>query len=158
MAIPPFSQFLEEQRTPVYRFLLASVGPDDADDVFQETFLAALRAYGRLKDASNLRGWVLTIAARKVIDLARSRRRQPLPIPRLEDLAEAAPDARSTDGSDPLWVALHRLPTKQRAAVAMRHVLDMAYGDIAAALGITEEAVRANVYQGTKRLRKEWRA
>jgi DNA-directed RNA polymerase specialized sigma24 family protein len=63
-ANPPFQVFLEEQRTMVYRFLLAQVGPNDADDCFQESFLAALRAYPKVGDCSNLRGWVLTIASR----------------------------------------------------------------------------------------------
>ena len=79
--IPPFQSFLEEHRAVVYRFLRASVGPADADDAFQETFLAALRSYPRLRDASNLRGWVLTIATRKAIDVARSRSRRPLLVP-----------------------------------------------------------------------------
>ena len=53
--IPPFSQLLEEHRTDVYRFLFATVGPQAADDCFQETFLSALRAYPELRDARNLR-------------------------------------------------------------------------------------------------------
>ncbi|MGH2580813.1 MAG: RNA polymerase sigma factor, partial [Actinomycetota bacterium] len=53
MSLPPFATFLEEHRVPVYRFLLASVGPGNADDCFQETFLAALRAYPKLRDESN---------------------------------------------------------------------------------------------------------
>ena len=43
----------------VYRFLMATVGPNEADDCFQETFLAALRAYPDLKHGDNLRAWVL---------------------------------------------------------------------------------------------------
>ena len=56
----------------MHRFLIASVGPVDADDCYQETWLAALRAYPRLRDASNLRSWILTIAHRKAIDHVRS--------------------------------------------------------------------------------------
>ncbi|MGH2727504.1 MAG: RNA polymerase sigma factor, partial [Actinomycetota bacterium] len=65
MRLPPFQRILDAHRDEVYRFLLAAVGPHEADDCFQETFLAALRAYPDLKDAGNLRGWVLTIANRK---------------------------------------------------------------------------------------------
>ena len=72
---PPFQRFLDEQRDAVWRFLVAAVGRDAADDCFQETFLAALRAYPKLRDASNLRAWVLTIAHRKAIDHHRARRR-----------------------------------------------------------------------------------
>jgi len=59
---PPFQRFLDAHRDLVWRFLVSSVGPVDAEDCFQETFLAALRAYPRLRAGSNLRAWVLTIA------------------------------------------------------------------------------------------------
>ncbi len=47
--VPPFQGFLDAHRATVYRFLMVAVGPQDADDVFQETFLAALRAYPDLR-------------------------------------------------------------------------------------------------------------
>ena len=56
MTPPPFQRFLDEQREPVWRFLVASVGREHADDCFQETFISALRAYPKLRDAENLRG------------------------------------------------------------------------------------------------------
>jgi RNA polymerase sigma factor (sigma-70 family) len=152
--IPPFQAFLEDHRTIVYRFLLGSVGPGDADDCFQETFLAALRAYPRLRDGEHLRSWVLTIATRKAIDAGRARARRPLPVadPGSEPAGE---QPMPPDADDPLWRAVRDLPPKQRAAVVHRFVLDRAYPDVAAALGTTEEAARANVAQGLKRLRKE---
>ena len=72
--LPPFQSFLEQHRRPVLGFLRAMVGTDAADDCFQETFLAALRAYPRA-DGRNLRAWVLTIARRKAIDHHRARAR-----------------------------------------------------------------------------------
>ena len=73
--IPAFQTFLDEHRTVVYRFLVAAAGPNDADDCFQETFVAALRAYPKLENGDNLRAWVLAIATRKVIDAGRARNR-----------------------------------------------------------------------------------
>ncbi|MGI8585098.1 MAG: RNA polymerase sigma factor, partial [Thermoleophilaceae bacterium] len=78
-APPPFQAFLDEHRSAVLAFLLATVGPVEADDCFQETFLAALRAYPDLRDGRNLRGWVMTIAHRKAIDAVRARARRPVP-------------------------------------------------------------------------------
>ena len=72
MRLPPFSVFLEEYRVPVFRFLMASVGPDHADDCFQETFLSALRAYPRLQPGTNLRAWILTIAGRALVAAPRA--------------------------------------------------------------------------------------
>ena len=53
---------LDEHGSDVLGFLVASVGPHDAEDCFQETFIAALRTYPRLEHGRNLRSWLLTIA------------------------------------------------------------------------------------------------
>jgi len=79
MRLPPFQDLLDGNREAVYRFLVAAVGHQDADDCFQETFLAALRAYPRLERADNLRGWLLTIARNKALD--HHRRRHSIPFP-----------------------------------------------------------------------------
>jgi RNA polymerase sigma factor (sigma-70 family) len=149
MGLPPFSAFLEEHRVPVYRFLVASVGREHADDCFQETFLAALRAYPRLRPDSNLRGWILTIAARKAIDHGRGVRRRPLPVAELPD----RPGAAVPDGEPELWRAVRELPPMQRAAVIHRYVLDLPYAEVAAAMGTSEEAARANAREARKKLR-----
>jgi RNA polymerase sigma factor (sigma-70 family) len=149
MTPPPFAAFLEEHRVPVYRFLLASVGPGDADDCFQETFLAALRAYPKLREESNLRAWVLTIATRKAIDHGRARTRRAIPVEEVPD----RPLHAQADGDPELWRAVRALPVPQRAAVVHRYVLDLPYADVARALGCTEEAARASAYEGRKKLR-----
>jgi RNA polymerase sigma factor (sigma-70 family) len=149
MKLPPFQRLLEEHRTDVYRFLVASVGRQAADDCFQETFLSALSAYPRLRDASNLRGWLFTIATRKAMDHWRGERRRPLPVEQLPE-----PVAREHPEGDPeLWTAVGSLPPMQRAAVIHRYVLDLPYAEIADALGISEEAARANTYEGRRKLR-----
>ena len=149
MKLPPFQRLLEEHRTDVYRFLVASVGRQAADDCFQETFLSALRAYPRLRDASNLRGWLFTIATRKAMDHWRGERRRPLPVEQLPE--PVAPE--QPDGDAELWTAVGSLPPMQRAAVIHRYVLDLPYAEIADALGISEEAARANTYEGRRKLR-----
>jgi RNA polymerase sigma factor (sigma-70 family) len=133
----------------VYRFLVAAVGPQEADDCFQETFLSALRAYPRLRDASNLRGWLYTIATSKAMDHWRASRRRPVPV--------ATPPERPApergDGEPELWRAVAALPPMQRAAVIQRYVLDLPYAEVAVALGCSEEAARANAYEGRRKLR-----
>jgi RNA polymerase sigma factor (sigma-70 family) len=149
MTLPPFATFLEEHRVPVYRFLLSSVGPSDADDCFQETFLAALRAYPKLRGESNLRAWVLTIATRKAIDHGRARARRAVPARQLPE----RPTNEEADGDPELWRAVRGLPPMQRAAVVHRYVLDLPYAEVAAAIGCSEEAARANAMEGRKKLR-----
>src|ERR1700693_3067896 len=93
VVLPPFQQLLDAHGRDVHRFLVASVGHPDADDCYQETWLAALRAYPRLRDASNLRSWILTVAHRKAIDSHRARSRSPAPVAEVETLAGAAPSS-----------------------------------------------------------------
>ena len=162
--VPPFQSFMEANGPVVHRFLVAAVGPVDAEDCFQETFLAALRAYPRLEDGRNLRGWVLTIATRKAIDFGRARRARRESGRSVDDAALHGVAARGSDvalgtvdDDDGLWRAVRSLPPRQRAAVAHRFVLDRKYADIALSLGCSVEAARANVYQGLKRLREEMR-
>ncbi|MGH2900912.1 MAG: RNA polymerase sigma factor, partial [Solirubrobacteraceae bacterium] len=78
--LPPFQRVLDAHRDDVLRHLIAMLGRHDADDAFQETFLAALRAYPRLTSDRNLRGWLLTIAHNKALDVHRARRRTPVPV------------------------------------------------------------------------------
>jgi predicted RNA polymerase sigma factor len=67
MALPAFQSLIDSHGPDVHRFLVAQVGSSDAEDCYQETWIAALRAYPRLAHGENLRGWVLTIAGRKAI-------------------------------------------------------------------------------------------
>jgi DNA-directed RNA polymerase specialized sigma24 family protein len=71
-----------------------------------------------------------------------------------------APDAEPRIGpieaaDDGLWVAVRRLPPKQRAALVHRFVLDLDYRAISERMATSEEAARQNVSAGLRRLRKE---
>ena len=97
--LPPFQALLDEHRDDVYRFLVASLGRDEADDCFQETFISALRAYPRLRDASNLRSWLFTIAHRKAIDAHRARGRRAVPVEEVPEQADAGGLGRTASPS-----------------------------------------------------------
>lgn len=181
---PPFQRFLDAHREDVWRFLVASVGRNDADDCFQETFIAALRAYPRLRPNSNLRAWILTIAHRKALDTHRARARRALPVAEIADLAGAdngtgrgtgrggregrgagrsragsalapSPAAPSRARDGELWRAVHELPDRQRAAVVLRFLADLPHRDIAATIGCSEEAARRSLHEGLTTLRRE---
>jgi RNA polymerase sigma factor (sigma-70 family) len=153
VSLPPFQAFLDAHREDVYRFLVAAAGPDQADDCFQETFVAALRAYPRLRRNSNLRAWILTIAHRKALDAHRARGHRPVPVASIPD--RPAPNTGRPE-DDGLWSAVHELPPKQRAAVVHRFVNDLPYRQIGEVMGCTDEAARRNVHEGLKRLREAW--
>jgi RNA polymerase sigma factor (sigma-70 family) len=147
MDVPPFEQFYAQHRDEVFGLLVRRLGRARAEDAFQETFLRALRAYDRLEHARHLRAWVLTIASRIAIDEAR-RPKADAELPELPHVDGRPPFAELGELAD-------GLPPKERAAVVLRYGLDMAYADIGAALGSSEEAARQAASSGVRRLRKE---
>jgi RNA polymerase sigma factor (sigma-70 family) len=153
-ALPPFQLVFDAHAHAVLTFLTGAVGSFEAEDCFQETMLSALRAYPRLGDASNLRGWLFTIARRKAIDAHRARARRPMPV--------ADPDPGSTPDAHPetdevLWDQVRSLPVKQRKAVVLRFAGDRSYPEIAAAMSTTQDSARQSVHEGLKKLRRELR-
>lgn len=153
MTLPPFQRVLDEHGPAVHRYLLAVAGAD-ADDCYQETVLAALRAYDGLIHADQLRSWLFTIASRKVVDTHRSRGRRAVPLAEVpEGVAEDVVPA--VDGEAELWNRVRRLPPKQREAVVLRYVADLSHAEIGAVMEVSPDAARRNVHEGLKRLREE---
>ena len=150
--LPPFETLIDAHATELHRFLVGCVGPTEAEDCLQETFMSALRAYPRLRHGDNLRAWLYTIAQRKATDTIRRMVRRPTrDLDGIEPVAPPAPEP--TD--DGVWRTVRSLPAKQRDAVVQRFVLDLAYAEIGARMGISEEAARQNVSAGLRRLRRE---
>ena len=151
--LPPFQILLDRHAGEVLGVLRAAVGRVDADDCFQETFLAALRAYPRLEHGDNLRGWLMTIAHRKAVDHHRAQGRRPLPVEEVDEVAPERAEAPAPDSG--VWARVGELPAKQRAAVTLRYACDLPHAEIAAALDCSPEAARRSLHEGIKRLRKE---
>jgi RNA polymerase sigma factor (sigma-70 family) len=158
--LPPFQSLLEEHRADVYRYCVATAGRSEADDCFQETWIAALRAYPKLRRADNLRAWLLRIAHNKAVDLHRSRGRRPVPVEVVPEPAvggaPALGEGALPDEEPELWEAVRGLPPKQRTAVFCRTVLGMPYEELARLLESSEDAARRNVFEGLRTLREGW--
>src|SRR2546429_3600290 len=103
----------------VLRVCRAVVGPDEAEDAWSETFLAALKAYPRLSGDANVEAWLVTIAHRKAIDATRAASRRPVAAGALPEQPARTGQPEDRDGD--LWAALAALPDKQRAAVAYHY-------------------------------------
>jgi RNA polymerase sigma factor (sigma-70 family) len=156
--LPPFQTLLDAHRADVYRFLVVTAGPSEADDCFQETWIAALRAYPRLRRADNLRAWLLRIAQNKAIDAHRARARRAIPVESVPERVASsfAGGDPALDGEPAIWEAVRELPPKQRTAVYCRSAMGMPYAELAALLECSEDAARRNLHEGLKRLREEW--
>jgi RNA polymerase sigma factor (sigma-70 family) len=149
--LPPFEQVVALHGQAVLRFCSAQSGPAAAEDCFQETMLAALRAYDQVRDPAAIRSWLFSIAARKSVDAQRARSRAPEPV---ADLDEAATDGEVAARDGGVWELVRSLPGKQRTAVALRYLADLSHGEIGAVMGTSEAAARRNVFEGLQRLRE----
>jgi RNA polymerase sigma factor (sigma-70 family) len=156
VSLPPFQALVDDHATELHRFLVASIGPDNAEDCLQETFISALRGYPRLRHGENLRAWLYTIAHRKAIDVVRrvSHRPSSVGLDGLPAHREPSEPAHELP-DDGLWLRVRSLPGKQRTAVVHRFVMDRDYRAIGELMGTSEEAARQNVRAGLQRLRKE---
>ena len=152
----PFEKVVEEHGRTVLRVCRALLASQDADDAWSETFLSALRGYPELPETAKVEAWLVTIAHRKAIDVLRSRKRQPVPVEKLAELAEE-PTTLGVPGSDDgLWQSVRALPDKQREAVAYHYVAGLPYAEIAQILGGTTEAARRAASDGIRNLRKNY--
>jgi RNA polymerase sigma factor (sigma-70 family) len=145
--VPPFERFYLANRDEVLGYLRRLLGAR-AEDAWQETFLRALRAYGRLEHGRHLRAWVFTIATNVALDELRVKHRA-VPQVDLEPVAELQRDAFRE-----LEHLTGDLPPTERAAVVLRYGYDLPYAQIADALGSSEEAARAAASSGVRRLRR----
>jgi RNA polymerase sigma-70 factor (ECF subfamily) len=135
----------------------------DAEDLTAEAFLRAYRAlcgydHERLA-ALQPRAWLMTILVNVWRNSLRSAVRKPPPA-----LLEESPDildpregvqeaAERRETGDELAEALSRLPQDQRAAVVLRHVLDLPISEIAMVLCIPQGTVKSHISRGLQRLR-----
>lgn len=148
--VDPFEQVVREHGDVVWRVCRALLPAADADDAWQETFVAAMAAYPRLRPDSNVRGWLVTIAHRKSLDRLRVAARHAVPMGEV-------PERPSTDeawtGDDDLTAALATLAPKQRTAVVARYIADLPYSEVAVLLDSNEAAARRSAADGIARLR-----
>jgi RNA polymerase sigma-70 factor (ECF subfamily) len=74
---PPFADVARAHLDRLYGFCIRLTGdPSEAEDLVQETFLRAMRAYGALRDPSRAKGWLFAIATNAWRDVSRARGRE----------------------------------------------------------------------------------
>jgi len=161
MAEDAFEAVVGAHHAEIRRYLLRiTARGSDADDLSQETFLRAFRAYRALPPGANVRAWLFTIATNLGRNhfRAQSRRRRAYAAVALEAPA-GAPDR--TDGrvlADEARVRVEQviggLPEKQRLAFIMRKMHELDYAEIGTSLRCSEESARAHVFQALRKIRK----
>jgi RNA polymerase sigma-70 factor, ECF subfamily len=123
-----------------------------AEDIAQESFLAALRALDTFDRRRPFGPWLHRIVVNRAIDWTRARKLRAEV--ELSDSLPAAPEARRPPRDDVL-AALARLTPEHRAVVVMRYLLEFTPGEIAEALGLPRGTVNSRLRRGLDVLREE---
>jgi RNA polymerase sigma factor (sigma-70 family) len=158
-----FTAVFDRHSGEILRYVYARLGPDMAEDVTAETFLAAFRCRGRYDGAwSDARPWLFGIAMRQI-----SRHRR-VEARRLRLLLSAPPDGPAEDHSDRsaervtaqrlgprLAAAVAGLPRQDRELLLLFAWAELSYAEAATALGTTTSAVKARLHRIRVRLRQE---
>jgi RNA polymerase sigma factor (sigma-70 family) len=152
--MPPFDQVVADHGAAVMRVCRGLLAGADAEDAWSETFLAALRTYPDLRPDSNVRGWLVTIAHNKAIDIVRAASRRAVPASDLPEVVSPVGNPSPTDGE--LRAALDALPPKQQAAVVYHYLGGLPYAEVGALLETTEAAARRSAADGIAKLRNTY--
>ena len=148
-----FGQLVERHQAVVRGFLRRTLGGGwaEADDVAQETFLAAWQSLGSLKDPANVCSWVLGIAWRRAQDRLRSARRAAeRDRSWLDDIV--LPRGVSHEDRMALASALGVLAPDQRACVALCLAEGFSNAEAAVVLNLPLGTVKSHVARGRARL------
>jgi RNA polymerase sigma-70 factor (ECF subfamily) len=156
-----FESVVSAHHGEIFRYLQRVIGrAGDADDLSQETFLRAYRAYGSLPGEVNLRAWLFAIATNLAKNHFRSetRRRRAYGEMRasMRETVEAAPEAELVSRETGALVEgiVRRLPLKQRLAFTQRKIHGLDYEAIGRSLSCSAETARAHVFQAVRKIRQ----
>jgi len=154
-----FGAFYDDALPRVYGYFLHRTGgsPTLAEDLTQETFLAAVRELkkGRRPDARI--PWIYGIARHKLIDHYRQRERaERLVLTAEAHVDEVTVEAGSDAGHERVVAALAAVPASQRAALVLHHLDGFSMREVADLLGKTEKAVESLLGRGRESLRRAY--
>jgi RNA polymerase sigma-70 factor (ECF subfamily) len=160
MGREPFEAVMTAHHAEIYRYLRrVTFRSADAEDLSQETFLRAFRAYRGLPPDANVRAWLFAIATNLFRNSLRSAKRRRAAYDtvrgkgREDDGAGPEREARFNEAAATVEAVIDALPPRQRAAFVMRKVHELPYDEIATSLGCSAEAARAHVFQAFKKIR-----
>ena len=145
--------------------------PSDAEDLVQETYLKAYRAFATFQEGTNLRAWLYRILTNTFINTYRSKKRRPdeTAFDEVEDLylyrrfggLEAAQVGRSAEDELLDWFsepevkdAIEALPEQFRMAVLMADVEGFSYKEIAEILDVPIGTVMSRLHRGRKAMQR----
>lgn len=146
-----FHDRFEAARPRLIAICRTVVGPDDAEDVAQETYLRARERFGQLRNPGAFEAWLVRIALNQARSVARHRARHEKP------LGENEPPSRVQDRDVALVELVNELPVRERMAIVLFYGYGYEARDVARLLGISHINARTVLFRARRRLRKEWK-
>jgi len=129
----------------------------DAEDVAQDAFLRAHRAFRRLRDRDRFRAWLVRVAWRLALDRRRGDVRR-LARESIATMPDGPPSSEdeviARERSERLWRAIDRLPEKLRMALVLSAIEEHGLHDVAALLRIPEGTVKSRLFDARRRLQE----
>jgi RNA polymerase sigma-70 factor (ECF subfamily) len=160
MGAQPFETIVGAHHAEIFRYLRrVTTRATEAEDLSQETFLRAYRAYRTLGPEANVRAWLFAIATNLTRNHFRSekRRRVAYQAASVErsgaDHGGPEDEARLREARTRLETTIGQLPLKQRQAFIMRKMHDLDYEAIGQSLDCSGETARAHVFQALRKIR-----
>jgi RNA polymerase sigma-70 factor, ECF subfamily len=145
-----FEDRFEEARGRLTRVVASLVGPTDADDVVQDTYLIARRRLAQLRDRAALEAWLFRIAINTAYS---SRRRERTATNALPLMAGMATAPRGRDLA--LLELVDRLPPAERTLVVLHYGHGYRLIEVGRLVGISEGAVKAKLFRARRRLLRQ---
>ena len=164
--VDAFEMLVDRHTTPVFRVALRITGDrGDAQDITQETFLAAWQSLSRFRGDSLFSTWRFQIVTRRALNyVTRGRTRNATDL--LADVPDGAgrdarhdPDRDGLPAVDAVTEAVSKLPLPQRIAVVLHHFERLSYTEVATVTRSTVPAVRSHLFRARRTLAeqlKEW--
>jgi RNA polymerase sigma-70 factor, ECF subfamily len=119
-------------------------------DLAQEAMLRAYRAWSKVGRLDRPGAWIRRVAINLALDARKRRRREQRGVVRLAARASDAPAHEPTD--EQFWDAVRALPERQRAAVALHYLEDMAVADVAEVLDVAAGTVKSALFAARRTL------
>jgi len=164
-----YAQLYERYLRRIYALVQRMVGPQEAEEVTQESFLQAYRNLAKFRGESQFYTWLYRVASNTALQHLRRRGRKEGRNSSFEDLAENAPGvlaelgntvfadpvaaAESTELQEQTVEALQSLPPNQKLVILLGPVRGLSYEEMARVLGVSVPVVKARLHRARENLR-----
>ncbi|MBI2901546.1 MAG: sigma-70 family RNA polymerase sigma factor [Planctomycetes bacterium] len=153
-----FERLVRDYGDRLYRFCLRIVGPADAEDVVQETFIRVHRSIGSYQPTGRFESWLFTIANHLALDALRRRPAAAREGEEPVDRRGPQDDLSHREVQDALLRAVERLPLEQKQVFLLREEAGMSFKEIAETTGCPLNTALGRMHYAMENLRKNLKA